>query len=152
MKAKEIIKDRSGVAMVIALIMVMVLTLFALGSAYTSILDAKLSGNKRGTADAFYGADGGAQVVMANVTNFNLDQFVDEKYNPNVTMAKVVIEHYPDRKGAPRGFGISAVNFNFEHYMIESTGDDKIELSSFKSTCTIYQKMVRLVPTLQGGY
>jgi len=159
MKAKKMIKDESGAALVIALIMIMVLTLIGLGTSYNSIIEIKLSGNKRGNVDAFYGADSGAQVVMANMENFNLGKFVDDKYdpftdasNPNVTKAKVVIEHYPDRKGSPRGFGISAVNFNFEHYMVESTGDDRLDLSTIKSTCSIDQKVVRLAPTQQGGY
>ena len=159
MKAKGIITDQSGAIMIIALIMIMILTLLSLSSAFNSIYEVKFSGNKRGTTDAFYGADSGVQVVLANVENFDLDKFVSDKYdpftdsnNPNVTKAKVVVEHFPDTKGAPRGFGISAVNFNFEHYMVESTGDDKIDLSPVKSTCTIDQKVVRLGPTQQGGY
>jgi hypothetical protein len=159
MKAKKMIKDESGVVLVLALIMIMVLALIGLGTSYNSIIEINLSGNKRGTTDAFYGADSGSQVVMANVENFNVEKFVSDKYdpftdasNPNVTKAKVVIEHYPDSKGSPRGFGISAVNFNFEHYMVESTGDDGLDLSTIKSTCTIDQKVVRLVPTNQGGY
>jgi competence protein ComGC len=159
MKIKKIFKDQSGLAMVLALIMLMILSLIGLATSYNSIFEIKLSGNKRGNVDAFYGADSGVQIVVANAENFNLDKFVSDKYdpftdgsNPNVTKAKVVIEHYPDRKGAPRGFGISAANFNFEHYMVESTGDDSLDLSTIKSTCTIDQKMVRLVPTLQGGY
>ena len=159
MKAKKIIKDESGAAIVIVLMMVMVLAFISLGSAFNSIYEVKFSGNKRGTTDAFYGADSGVQVVVTNVENFDLDKFVSNKYDPftdasnsNVTKAKVVIEHFPDSRGSPRGFGISAVNFNFEHYMVESTGDDSLDLSSGKPTCAIDQKMVRLVPTQQGGY
>ena len=159
MKAKKIFKDQSGAAIVIALIMIMVLTLISLGSAFNSIYEIKFSGNKRGTTDAFYSADSGVQVVLANVKNFDLDNFVSNKYDPftdgnnsNVTKATVLIERFPDRKGAPRGFGISAVNFNFEHYMVESTGDDRLDLGTIKSTCTIDQKVVRLGPTQQGGY
>jgi hypothetical protein len=54
--------------------------------------------------------------------------------------------------GCPRGLGFSASgNYEFVHYLIESTGKDQIELSPLKSTCDIQQKVVRLVPTLQGG-
>ncbi len=159
MRGNKIIKDQSGAAMVIVLIMIMVLTLISLGSAFNSIYELKFSGNKRGTTDAFYGADSGVQVALSNVTNFDLEKFFSDKYDPftdgnnsNVTKATVLIGHLPDRKGAPRGFGISAVNFNFEHYLVESTGYDNIDLGSIKPSCTIEQKMVRLVPTQQGGY
>jgi hypothetical protein len=159
MKIKKSLNDQLGFAMFLALIMLLILTLIGLGAYDSSIIEIKLSGNKRGTVDAFYGADSGVQVVVANAENFNLDKFVSDKYDPftdpsnhNVTKAEVVIEHYPNSRGAPRGFGISAVNFNFGHYMVESTGDDHLDLSPIKSTCTIDQKMVRLAPTQQGGY
>ncbi len=95
------IKDQSGVALVLALIMIVILTLIGLASTYTSTFEMKLSGNKRGTTDAFYAADSGVQVVVANVENFSLPgKYVDEKYdpftdpnNPNPTKAKVTITH-----------------------------------------------------------
>ena len=159
MKIKKSFDDQSGFAMFLALMMLLVLTLIGLGSSYSSIIEIKLSGNKRGTVDAFYSADSGVQVAMANVANFNLENFVSDKYdpftdpsNPKITQTTVIIEHNSNRKGPPRGFGISAVNVDFEHYMIESTGDDHLDLSPTNATCTVYQKVVRLVPTLQGGY
>jgi hypothetical protein len=155
-----LLDNQSGVALVIALIMIVVLTLIGLASTFTSTFEIKLSGNKRGSTDAFYAADSGVQVVMANIENFDLPgKYIDNKYNPftdannpNPTNAKVVIEYCPNQKGAPRGFGISATQVDFEHYLIESTGEDQIELNPIRSTCTIQQKVVRLVPTLQGGY
>jgi hypothetical protein len=145
--------------MVLALIMLLILSLIGLGASYNSIYEIKLSGNKRGTVDAFYAADSGVQVVLANTVNFNLENFVSDKYDPftdlsdpNLTQMKVIIEHQSNRKGPPRGFGISAVNVDFAHYVVESTGGDRLELSPVNATCTIYQKVVRLVPTLQGGY
>jgi len=159
-KTDTILKDQSGVALVIALIMMIVLTLIGLASTYTSIFEIKLSGNKRGSTDAFYAGDSGIQVVVANIQNFDLPgKYVDNKYdpftdpnNPNPTKAKVTINHDTTQSGSPRGIQMSATNFGFEHYMIESTGSDQMELSPLKSTCTVQQKVVRIVPTLQGGY
>jgi hypothetical protein len=153
-------KNQSGVALVIALIMIVVLTLIGLASTYTSIFEIKLSGNKRGTTDAFYAADSGLQVVVTNVRNFDLPgKFVDNKFdpftdpnNPNPTKAEVVITHDITQSGSPRGIQMSATNFGFVHYQIESTGSDRMELSPIKSTCALEEKIVRLVPTLQGGY
>jgi type IV pilus assembly protein PilX len=154
-------KDESGVALVIALILMVVLTLIGLASTFSSTYEMKLSGNKRGSTDAFYAADSGVQVTTANIKNFDLPgQYVDDKYNPftdtnnpnpNPTNASVKIQHYSNQGGAPRGFGMSATQVNYEHYMIESTGEDQIELNPVRSKSTIEEKVVRMVPTLQGG-
>lgn len=159
-RTHTLLDNQSGVALVIALIMIIVLTLIGLASTFTSTFEIKLSGNKRGSTDAFYAADSGVQIVIANIENFDLPgKYVDNKYdpftnpsNPNPTKAKGTIHFLPEEQGAPRGFGISATQVGFEHYLIESTGQDQTELSPIKSTCTIQQKVVRLVPTLQGGY
>lgn len=104
--------------------------------------------------------------MIANIENFNLPgKYVGNKYdpftetdttspdyNPNPTKAKAQIQYDTTQSGAPRGFGFSATgNYEFAHYLIESTGQDQIELSPIKSTCTIQEKVVRLVPTSQGG-
>ncbi len=155
-----ILKEQSGVALVIALIMIIVLTLLGLASTFTSTFEIKMSGNKRGTTDAFYSADSGVQVTVANINNFDLPgKYVNNQYNPfsdpnnlNPTNAKVTITYNPNQAGPPRGLGFSATgNYEFRHYLIESTGQDQMELNPIKSTCVIQQKVVRLVPTMQGG-
>jgi hypothetical protein len=161
--AKKIVnpvKDQSGVALVMALIMIVILTLIGLASTYTSTFEMKLSGNKRGTTDAFYAADSGVQVIVANVDNFSLPgKYVDNKYdpftdpgNPNPTHAEVIIQFDTTQEGSPRGSGFSAISFEFRHFVIDSKGQDQLDLSLVKSAAEIEQKVVRLVPTLQGGY
>jgi hypothetical protein len=159
-KTTKIFTNENGAALVIALMMMIMLTLVGLGSIFTSTFEVKLSGNKRASTNAFYAADSGVQVIMANIDNFNLPgKYVDNKYdpftdpvNPNPTKAAVVITHVPDQHGSPRGSGFSATHFEFIYYVIDSTGQDQIEFSPVKSACTVEQKVVRLVPTLQGGY
>jgi hypothetical protein len=154
------LKDQSGVALVLALIMIVILTLIGLASTYTSTFEMKLSGNKRGTTDAFYAADSGVQVVVANVENFSLPgKYVDNKYdpftdpsNPNPTKAQVLIQYDTTQEGSPRGSGFSAISFEFRHFVIDSKGQDQLDLNLVKSGSEIEQKVVRLVPTLQGGY
>jgi Tfp pilus assembly protein PilX len=155
------LNDQSGAALVIALLMMVVLTLIGLASTFTSTFEIKLSGNKRGSTNAFYSADSGAQVVLSNVENFNLPgkYDVNNKYHYslesgilNPTNADIVIYHDTTQSGSPRGMGFSATgNFEFVHYDVESKGQDQVELSPIKSTTTVQQKVVRLVPTLQGG-
>ena len=159
-KTANILTNENGAALVIALMMMIMLTLVGLGSIFTSTFEVKLSGNKRGSTNAFYAADSGVQVIMANIDNFSLPgKYVDNKYdpfkdplNPNPTKAAVVITHISDQHASPRGSGFSATHFEFVYYVIDSTGEDQIEFSPVKSACTVEQKVVRLVPTLQGGY
>lgn len=156
----DIFRNQSGAALVIALIMIIVMTLIVLAASFTSIFEIRLAGNKRGSTDAFYAADSGVQVVIANIENFDLPgKYVGNKYDPftdpkntNPTKAQVQINYDGTQSGAPRGMGFSATgNYEFVHYVIESMGKDQIELSPIRSTCTIQEKVVRLVPTLQGG-
>ena len=159
-RSKNILNDQSGVALVIALLMMVILTLIGLASVFTSSLEMRLSGNKRGSTDAFYSSESGIQVVMANIGNFDLGKYSPEnKYdpftdanNPNLIYMIVLIAHITDQHGSPRGAGFSATNFEFEHYLINSIGQDQIELNPVRSTSTLEEKVIRLVPTLQGGY
>jgi hypothetical protein len=79
------------------------------------------------------------------------DPFTDAN-NPNPTKAKVVIQFDTTQEGSPRGSGFSAISFEFKHFVIDSKGQDQLDLSLVKSAAEIEQKVVRLVPTLQGGY
>lgn len=161
-KTVEIFKNQSGVALVVALTMMIVLTLIVLAAAFTSIFEIKLAANKRGSTDAFFAADSGIQVAVSDVANFDLPgkYDVDSKYHysqdvsnpPNPTKADIIIYHNSTQSGPPRGLGFSATgNYEFMYYLIDSTGKDQTEFNPLKSTCTIEQKVVRLVPTLQGG-
>ena len=157
--AKKIWKDQSGAALVIALLMMITLTLIGMGAIFTSTFEVQISGNKRGSTDAFYAAESGLQVAVANMNNFNPASYVDNRYNPftdpsnpNPTHATVSIDYLPNQHGAPRGLGVSATNFEFMYFNIQSIGQDQTASTPVRSTTTLEQKVVRLVPTLQGGY
>ncbi len=149
--------DQSGAALVIALIMMVVLTLMGIAASFTSILEIMISGHKRGTTNAFYSADSGIQVVIANIDNFNLtNKYINNKYNPftdsnnpNPSQARVTITYNMAQQGSPIGLGFSATgNYEFQHFLIESTGEDQGGSGDNRSLCTIEQKVVRLIPTL----
>jgi len=156
----DIFKNQSGAALVIALIMLIVITLISLASSFTSIFEMKLAGNKRASTDAFFAAESGVQIVMAKIENFDIPgKYVAEKYNPfiitdpsdpdynpNPTNAKAVITHLMDQSGPPRNVGGMGGGVDYVYYVIESTGQDQLDLGSMKSTCTIQQKVYRIVP------
>ena len=173
-----LLDNQSGAALVIALIMIIVLTLIGLASTFTSIFEIKLSGNKRGSTDAFYTADGGAQGVIANLGNFNVPgnfnpvapsslppylqtEPIDSMFaSPTLSLPsgvnfvdppQVTIYH-TTRTSAPRGLGFSATgNIEYEHYIVDSLGRDQMDSSLIRSNCQVREKVVRLAPTLQGG-
>jgi len=174
-KKKSILRNQSGVALVIALIMIVVLTLIGLASTYTSIFEIKLSGNKRGSTDAFYTADGGAQSVLANLTNFRSDvgftavnpstlpidlqnESIDSKLSSpalslpadvNFAAPPQVTIYHTTRTDAPKGLGFSADpdKYGFVHFLVDSIGKDQIDASLFRSSCEVRTNVVRLVPT-----
>jgi hypothetical protein len=170
--------DQSGVALVIAILMLLILTLMGTASVTTSTYEIRLSGSKRGSTDAFYATDGGIQSALAEIENFNLsarflpvdlktlpddlqDQSVDSKFSspslplpPGVSFVdppKITIFH-TEQMNAPRGSGFSAISFEYEHFIVDSVGTDQTDLGLVKSTSHIREKIVNVRPTPQGGY
>ena len=95
-RSKKILKDQSGVALVIALLMMIVLTLIGLGSVFTSSFETRLSGNKRGATDAFFAADGGIEATKADKANFYNPAYNAYSSNPPGTYALI-----PNTGGLP---------------------------------------------------
>lgn len=178
MKIDKVLKDQSGVALVIALLMIIIISLIGLGSSSSSIFEIKLSGNKRGATYAFYTADAGGQSVLANIGNFNASsgyvavttgslpvelqtESIDKRFaSPDLSLPpglsfkdlpQITIYH-TTKDSVPKGLGFSAINFEYSYYIIDSVGRDQMNLSLSKSNCQIREKIVRVSPTLQGGY
>ena len=56
--------NERGIAMVIALLLMLVVTLLGINAISTSIYETNISGNERTGADAFYAAEAGVQVGL----------------------------------------------------------------------------------------
>lgn len=184
-KSNLILRNESGVALVVALLMIVILSLIGLASSSNSTFEIRLSGNKRGATGAFYTAEAGSQSVIANVGNFSTAYYtpVDPavEFDPYMHPEKkelryesidskntspsfsypggdpyselpVVTIYHTSTGGPPRGLGFSAINFGFQNYIIDSIGRDQLDTGAIKSTSQIRTKMVRIVPTTQGGY
>jgi hypothetical protein len=166
------LKDQSGVALVIALIMIVVLTLIGLSSTFTSVFETKLSGTKRESMSAYYAADAAAQAVFNNGGNFAPSDIpitdptaqlppilVGEPINrmrptpviqlPSGTAfadpPQVTIYHLR-REG---GEGL----YPWNPYIIGAVGRDQIiSIGLMKSQCTVMQKWIlRSVSEEEGG-
>jgi hypothetical protein len=176
-RKKRILKEQSGLSMVIALMMILVLSVIGLAATFNSNLEVQLSGNKRGSTNAFYTADGGAQSVLADLNNFYLSTYslvpnssslavelrnedIDsKKTSPSLSMPpgvsfpdppQVTIYHSSKTK-VPRSLGFSAIHFEYNYYIIDSLGRDQIDASSNKANAEVREKIVRILPTAQGG-
>jgi len=156
-KADSILKNQPGMALVVVLIMIIVLTLIALASSFTSIFEIKLSGTKRASTDAFYAADAGISQITTTTANFNLNSYDANTHTytpfsdstnatPNPTNVVATITYIPTQSGPPRGTGFSAVNVGYAYYQIQSVGKDQQSSLSPASTATIQEEVVRLLP------
>ena len=174
----RLLRDQSGTVLVIAILLLVVLTLIGLATTFSSTVETKLAGNKRGATEAFYVADGGVQAVMNDISNFDLtanfvavstdslpsklkNEGIDSQFSsPSLSLPShvsfdvrplVTVYHSVD-SSAPRGLGFSATgNIEFEHFVIDSIGKDQRDSSFNSPTCQIRERAVRLVPTSQGG-
>ena len=163
-----ILRNQSGTAMVVALIMIVVITLIAMASSYTSIFEIKISGNKRGLTDAFYVVDAGVNAIASSTASFNTalytvlvpntlgyDPFTNAAIpNPTkiptvngpLTVSNAPIKYYQTQSGPPRGTGFSAVNVNYAYFQVQGTGTDS--LGSGAKT-TIQEDVMELIPAQQ---
>lgn len=80
---KLIINNEKGVALVIALIMLIVLTFIGISSISSSVFETKISGNERLGSSAFYAAEGGVYVGISRlpeITAYSGNIGSDESY------------------------------------------------------------------------
>jgi hypothetical protein len=85
MDKKHLLKKQSGMALVIALVMLLVLTIVGINAINTTVFETSISGNQRLYNTAFYGADGGIDDFRATMDSANprgiRDQLLDRSIN-----------------------------------------------------------------------
>jgi hypothetical protein len=175
-KMSTILRNQSGAALVIALIMMVVITLIALASSYTSIFEIKISGNKRGSTDAFYAADAGINILTSNPTySFNPTSYpaitapntlstysnpfgnLPSPFNnlPNQNVPISVtgwIKNVSNESGPPRGGGYSAVNVSYAYFQVQCTGIDSAVngvIGVSGAQATVQEDVMQIIPIAQ---
>lgn len=146
MKSNPILKNDSGMALVVALVMMVVLTLIGLASTFTSTFEIMLSGEKRRSTDAFYNADSGGNVLIRRYENFvpgrrNYDPFTENSGNTNPTKVVARIDYDPLKIGPQEG---DSFNMDYAYFWVESTGRDSTG-STIRATCTVNLNVVRKI-------
>jgi hypothetical protein len=170
-KINTILRNQSGAALVIALIMLIVITLIALASSYTSIFEMKISGNKRGSTDAFYAADGGINAIISYPTlSFNTaayqllpsntaSQYTSFSFNTlqipnpaNIPDSNVSLIYYLNQLGPPRGGGYSAINVSYAYFQVNCTGIDSAVngvSGVIGAQATVQEDVTEIIPIAQ---
>ena len=63
----SVLKNEKGVALIIALIMLLVLTFIGISTISSSVFETRISGNERVGSSAFYAAEGGVFVGVSRI-------------------------------------------------------------------------------------
>ncbi len=137
--------NESGMALVIALVIMTVLTLIGLAATFTSTFEIMLSGEKRRSTDAFYNAESGANVIVTRYLNFipgvsDYDPFTDPA-NLNPTNVVARINYDPLKIGPPEG---ESFGRDYAYFWVRSTGNDQTGAVT-RSTCTVELNVYRVI-------
>jgi Tfp pilus assembly protein PilX len=122
---RNILRDERGVALIIALIMLLILTFIGISAISTTTFETNISGNERVGTVAFYASEATFQM--------GLDQLPDTKA---IARTKIGEDSYgwsggPTDKGSPQGlinFGLhSRAGFDsswaFKRFQVNATGE-----------------------------
>ena len=123
---RNILKEERGVALIIALLMLLVLTLIGISSISTTTFETSISGNERVRTDAFYAAEAGIQVAISRIP---------DNTNP-IPKTKIKEDSYywsgtANDKGNPKSlksFGLHQMagfdsSWAFKRFQVNTTGE-----------------------------
>lgn len=124
---KNILINNKGVALVIALLMLLVLTIIGIASVSTTIFEANIAGNERVGVDAFYTSEAGSQVGVSKLPD-----------STPIAKTKLQDDSYywgggPADEGSPRGakslgmfmapgYEATSPGWGFTRYQVNATG------------------------------
>jgi Na+-transporting methylmalonyl-CoA/oxaloacetate decarboxylase gamma subunit len=127
---KNILINEKGVALIIVLLMLLILTLIGISAISTTTFETNISGNERVGTDAFYASEAGIQI--------GLNQLPDVKPIPVTAIGtdSSCWSGSPQDKGSPqslKSFGLYPkpgfdVSWSFKRFQVNTTG------MSFKGT------------------
>ncbi len=117
---RSVLENEKGVALVVALIMLLVLTLVGIASISSSVYEAKIAGNDRFGTAAFYAAKGGVERGIAQLpvlTSYS-GSIGDETYRSGRMDGSQQDLVFLGAMGRP-GYD---VNWEFRRYQVSATG------------------------------
>ena len=136
--------NQKGVAIIIAMVMLLVLTLIGLSSVFSMVYETKIAGNDRLGSAAFYAAVGGAEAGVSNLPStgsYSGTLGSDESYRSGK-----MIDSGPQNllyKGAIQNRGDDVTMWEYKRYQINATGQ------SYGATKEV-ELQVRVGPDVTG--
>jgi hypothetical protein len=136
MKPYEMIKDQTGAVLVIAAIMLLVLSVIGIYAMGSSIIETKISGQKKFYDAAFNDADGGVAYVrvlnpFGGITSANPPSNPVTYNAPTADYHFTVGVSYLGNSPPPVGSGTGQrAGFRAHHHLIVSTGRDAPQAAS----------------------
>ena len=115
--------NQKGVAIIIAMVMLLVLTLIGLSSVFSTVYETKIAGNDRLGSAAFYAAVGGAEAGVSNLPStgsYSGTLGSDESYRSGK-----ITDPGPQNllyKGAIQNRGDDVTMWEYKRYQINATG------------------------------
>ena len=146
MKIADCLTDQKGIALVVALLVLLVLTLVGLSAVSLSSYEAKISGNERVYNDAFYASDGGIENFRARVST---GEFVHSIANTGSYQVAIgdSVSNVTYTRGVPfagPGGGITLVDF-----FVRSEG---VSPNFPTAGRVVIESVVEVAMMTQGGY
>jgi len=119
----NLLKNEKGVALVIALIMLIILTFIGISAISSSVFEAKLSGNERWGSVAFYAASAGVEVGISRlpeIAAYSGNVGSDENYRSGTLTATSAQPQKNLGLTFKPGFDPT---FEFKRFQINATGE-----------------------------
>ena len=117
------LRNQEGVALVVALLLLLVLTLVGISAINSTVFETQISGNERVGSAAFYAADGGANVGISrlpNITVYSGDVGSDARYRSGHLISS---SPQPLKKlGVMNRPGYEAI-WEFRRFEVNATGE-----------------------------
>jgi hypothetical protein len=116
-------RDQKGVALIVALMMLLVLTLIGISSISSTFFEAKISGNDRFGAAAFYASKGGVDVGINRlpvVTAYSGNIGSDESYRSGRITPKIPQDLIDLGLMSKSGY---EATWEFRRFQVNSTGE-----------------------------
>jgi hypothetical protein len=146
MKTKQSLTGQKGVALVVALVMLLVLTLIGLAAVNLTSYETRIAGNERVYNNAFYASDGGIENFRGRATNGEFVYSIANTGSYQVAIGDCV-SNVTYTRGAPfqgAGGGITLVDF-----FVRSEG---VSPSLPTAGRVVIESMIEVAMTSQEGY
>jgi len=139
-------RRETGVALILALVMLFILTILGVAAMTTANLEEKMSGNIQEQTKAFEAAESGINSIMKEAGALNPNGIVTKNYDylsqksGKAEVKSTFTQYTPPSRTKEPGKIYSAVNFQSAHFDLQSKGETITSAKTF-----VYQGLEQIV-------